>query len=94
MFLFKIVYILMECMREAFFTAHALRFFNVDELVKNGSISMDSIVDADIYIKQKLSYIIHGDLSHYQYLKRVRNKNIAKEAHLKTLLISKYLIII
>lgn len=36
-----------------------------------------------IYIKQKLSYIIHGDLSHYQYLKRVRNKNIAKEAHLK-----------
>lgn len=55
----------------------------VDELVKNGSISMDSIVDADIYIKQKLSYIIHGDLSHYQYLKRVRNKNIAKEAHLK-----------
>lgn len=55
----------------------------VDELVKNGSISMDSIVDADIYIKQKLSYIIHGDLSHYQYLKRVRNKNIAKVAHLK-----------
>lgn len=55
----------------------------VDELVKNGSISMNSIVDADAYIKEKLSFILHGDLNHYKHLKRVRNKNIAKEAHLK-----------
>ena len=55
----------------------------VDELVKTGTISLNSIVEADEYIKQKLSFILHGDLSHYQALKRVRNKNIAKEAHLK-----------
>ena len=55
----------------------------VDELVKNNTISLGSIVDADEYVKQKLSFILHGDLAHYKELKRVRNKNVAREAHLK-----------
>ncbi len=55
----------------------------VDKLVKTGTISLDSIIEADEYIKQKLSFILHGDLSHYQSLKRIRNKNIAQKAHLK-----------
>ena len=55
----------------------------VDNLVKTGAISLGSIIDADEYIKQKLSFILHGDLSHYQSLKRIRNKNIAQKANLK-----------
>lgn len=57
----------------------------VDELVKTGGISLNSIVDADDYVKQKLSFILHGDLSHYQALKRVRNKNIANQVNLKNI---------
>ena len=55
----------------------------VDNLVKTGAISLYSIIDADEYIKQKLSFILHGDLSHYQSLKRIRNKNIDQKANLK-----------
>ncbi len=55
----------------------------IDKLVKDGYVSADSIVDADAYVKQKLSYILHGNYNYYLSLKRIRNKKIARNAHLK-----------
>lgn len=55
----------------------------IDDLVKKATISMSDIVAADDYIKDKMSFILHGDLSHYRDLKRIRNKKIAQEANLK-----------
>lgn len=55
----------------------------IDDLVKNGSIGIEAIADADDYVKKQLSFILHGDYNHYVKLKRVRNKNIAKEANLR-----------
>ena len=55
----------------------------IDELVRNGSISGDSIAEADDYVKKQLSYILHGNYNYYSSLKRVRNKNIAREVNLK-----------
>lgn len=55
----------------------------VDDLVKNSTISADDIVDADSYIKQQMSFILHGDFNHYRTLKRIRNKRIAQKVNLK-----------
>jgi predicted ATPase len=54
----------------------------VDNLLRTGSIFEDDIVDADDYIKQKLSFILHGDYNHYQNLKRIRNRSIAERLFL------------
>lgn len=54
----------------------------VDDLVHQGVLSIESIVDADEYIKNKMSYILHGNAGHYQKLMRVRNKRIAADANL------------
>ena len=55
----------------------------VDDLVNNSTISSNDIVDADSYIKQQMSFILHGDLNHYGTLKRIRNKRMAKKVNLK-----------
>lgn len=55
----------------------------VDDLVHKQILSVQSIVDADEYIKNKLSFILHGNTLHYQSLQRVRNKHIATQARLK-----------
>ena len=55
----------------------------VDDLVKNSKINITDIVDADIYVKDQLSYILHGDKEHYRKLKRVRNKRIAQSVNLR-----------
>ena len=55
----------------------------IDELVKEGKFSRDDIIDADPYIKEKLSYILHGNYEHYHTLRRVRNKSIAQKARLR-----------
>lgn len=55
----------------------------VDDLVKNSTISSGDIVDADLYIKQHMSFILHGDFNHYGTLKRIRNKRIAQKVNLK-----------
>lgn len=49
----------------------------VDTLIKSGKISTSDIVDADDYIKEKLSFILHGDYNHYKDLKRIKNKHIS-----------------
>lgn len=55
----------------------------VDDLVKNSTISLNDIVDADAYVKEQMSFILHGDLNHYKTLKRIKNKKIAQKANLK-----------
>lgn len=55
----------------------------IDDLVKEGKITIKSIADADDYVKDQLSFILHGDKLHYRNLKRVRNKSIAKGVNLK-----------
>lgn len=49
----------------------------VDSLIQSGKIKNEDIVDADDYLKDKLSFILHGDLSHYRSLKKIRNKYIS-----------------
>ena len=55
----------------------------VDRLLSTGKIAEKDIVDADDYIKEKLSFILHGTLNHYPDLKRVRNKFIADKLGLE-----------
>lgn len=55
----------------------------VDDLVKNLTISLDDIVDADEYIKHEMSFILHGDFNHYKTLKRIRNKKTSQKVNLK-----------
>jgi len=50
----------------------------VDQLLKSGDLSKGDIVDADDYVKDKLSYILHGALGKYANLKRLKNRDIAK----------------
>ncbi|MFD1257395.1 AAA family ATPase [Mucilaginibacter terrae] len=51
----------------------------IDNLLATGKIQQKDIVDSDLYIKEKLSYILHGDYSHYTNLKRIRNKYITEK---------------
>lgn len=56
---------------------------SVDKLYREGVITENDITDVDKYVKEKLSYILHGDINHYDGLKRIRNKEIAKRMGLK-----------
>lgn len=51
----------------------------VDSLLRSGKIKDEDIAEADEYLKDKLSFILHGDLSHYRNLKKVRNKYISNK---------------
>lgn len=42
----------------------------------------DDLVDADPYVSQTLGCILHNDKSHYNNLKRIRSKSIAKKCGL------------
>jgi len=55
----------------------------VDKLVEENSFEVHEIVNADTYIKDRLSYILHGDYSHYRNIKKVRNKYISQKFNLK-----------
>ena len=52
---------------------------NVEDLLRRGLIQNVDIVDADDYIKDQLSYILHGDNTHYRALKRLKNRKIAQK---------------
>lgn len=56
---------------------------SVDKLFKQGRIKNRDIADADNYIKDQLSFILHGNYKYYRSLKRIRNKEIAKKLCLK-----------
>lgn len=55
----------------------------VDDLLVTSQIHNDDIVDADDYIKDNLSYILHGNYAFYRTLKRIRNKRIAAALELE-----------
>lgn len=55
----------------------------VNTLLKSGKLRSEDILDADEYIKEKLSYILHGAPGKYSGLKRLRNREIAKKYGLK-----------
>ena len=55
----------------------------VDSLLKENRLQSTDIVDADTYIKENLSFILHGNKSYYQNLKRIRNKHIAETLKLQ-----------
>ncbi len=52
---------------------------NVETLLKGGLIQNAEIVDADDYVKDQLSFILHGDNTHYRTLKRLKNRKIAQK---------------
>lgn len=54
----------------------------VDQLVYSQELSEDNLVEADDYVKQKLSYILHGDYEHYKKLKRLKNKELREKLEL------------
>ncbi|MBS7008784.1 ATP-dependent nuclease [Anaerostipes sp.] len=49
----------------------------VDDLLYMEKIDSRDIIEADDYIKDNLSYILHGNYNFYRTLKRIRNKRIA-----------------
>ena len=50
----------------------------VDELLRTGQIRPDDIVEADDYMKTKLSYILTGAYSRYDGLKKIRYRTISE----------------
>ena len=50
----------------------------IDEMLDSGRLKSADIVSADDYVKDKLSFILHGDYEHYRNLKRVKNKDVTK----------------
>lgn len=56
---------------------------NVDDLMNDGKIDEDSIVNADLYISESLGKILHNDIGYYQGLKRIKNKYISERLGLK-----------
>lgn len=55
----------------------------IDSLLQKGDIKLTDIVDSDDYIMEKMSFILHGNHSYYQNLKRIKNRHITKELGLK-----------
>lgn len=51
----------------------------VDSHLKSGNIAADDIVDADDYVKDKLSHILTGTTGKYKDLKRIKNRAIAQK---------------
>ncbi|EFA6329540.1 AAA family ATPase [Escherichia coli] len=57
----------------------------VDKLLRNNQIKDDQIVDAFDYVKDNLSYILHGDYDHYKDMKKIKNKKISENFELSNL---------
>lgn len=58
----------------------------VDKLYNENKIKAETdLVGADEYVIENLSYILHGDKDHYTNLKRLKNKKLRENLHLKNL---------
>ncbi|CNF29397.1 Predicted ATP-binding protein involved in virulence [Yersinia nurmii] len=55
----------------------------VDNLTRDKSINGQHIVDAFDYVKENLSFILHGDREHYKNMKRIKNKKTSEMFNLK-----------
>lgn len=58
---------------------------NVEELIENGIIASDSLIDADNFIVKALGNILHNNEDHYKNIKRLRNREMADDFKLKNL---------
>ena len=51
---------------------------SVENYIRQGKIDDNNTADADDFVKDTLSFILHGDKDHYRTLKRIKNRQIAK----------------
>lgn len=56
---------------------------NIEQLIAFGQITENELADADDYVKDQMSFILHGDLTHYRSLKRLKNKSVAQQLNIK-----------
>lgn len=54
----------------------------VDKLIRDKQIDNSHIVDAFEYVKEHLSFILHGDRNHYQTMRKIKNKKTSEELQL------------
>ena len=66
---------------------HGTRFSdaNYDALLKAENVDNSMLVDADKYVMNNLSTILHGEAGFYQNLKRMKNRDLAKMKEFKGL---------
>jgi energy-coupling factor transporter ATP-binding protein EcfA2 len=57
----------------------------VDELMLNGKITNDLLIDAEDYIIKTLGFILQGNEKYYNNIKRLKNKYITEDFELKNL---------
>lgn len=55
----------------------------IETMITSGQIKDKYIVDADDYVKKKMSFILHGDTDHYTSLKRIKNRKVAEQLKIK-----------
>lgn len=55
----------------------------IDSLLNSGDLDRADIVDSDQYVKEKMSFILHGNYEYYKSLKRIKNRHITKKLGLK-----------
>lgn len=51
----------------------------IDTKIAKGEITEDILADADQYVKERISYILHGTTEHYSSLVRIKNYLCAKK---------------
>lgn len=52
---------------------------SVENYIRKGKIDGENTADADDFVKDTLSFILHGDKNHYRTLKRIKNRRIATD---------------
>lgn len=57
----------------------------IEKRIARGYLYDDDLTEADEYIQNKLSYILHGNYDYYKTLKRVRNRKKAEKLRLKNI---------
>lgn len=55
----------------------------IENLISQKKITESEIADADDDVKDKMSYILHGNYDHYRTLKRIKNKQTAENIGVK-----------
>ncbi|WP_392441412.1 ATP-dependent nuclease [Edwardsiella piscicida] len=58
---------------------------SVDKLLRSKKISSEQLVDAFDYVKEHLSFILHGDREHYKTMRKIKNKRISESLELSNL---------
>lgn len=57
----------------------------VEELINNGQIKEDLLVNAEDFIVKSLGIILHGDENYYTQIMRLKNRDLADQFNLKNL---------